>query len=55
VCKKTLERQRLHSHAERGNDDKHKLLVPKLLVPKLQLGNQEAEAPASRDGKLELY
>ncbi|MEI6336175.1 MAG: hypothetical protein WCS87_16570 [Methylococcaceae bacterium] len=25
-----------------------------LLVPKLQLGNREAEAPASRDWKLEL-
>jgi hypothetical protein len=24
------------------------------LVPKLQLGNPEGEAPASRDGKLEL-
>ncbi len=24
------------------------------LVPKLQLGNPESEAPASRDGKLEL-
>ncbi len=27
---------------------------PILLVPKLQLGNREAEAPASRDWKLEL-
>ncbi len=25
-----------------------------ILVPKLQLGNREAEAPASRDWKLEL-
>ena len=29
-------------------------LVPNTLVPKLRLGNPEGEAPASRDGKLEL-
>ena len=27
---------------------------PSILVPKLRLGNQDGEAPASRDWKLEL-
>ena len=40
--------------AYQGRDLKYPEPVEVTLVPKLQLGNPEAEAPASQDWKLEL-
>ena len=40
--------------AYQGRDLKYPEPVEVTLVPKLQLGNPEAEAPASRDWKQEL-